>query len=652
MSDFTVKIDSTLDLNKAKSDLESFINKKYEIKLLIDDSALSKVNLSSKDLKVKTSVDTSGIKQASQEFQKLKSLAAQISKTKIQISKLDTTKNSNELSTLQKQLKQLQNEYNSIFSNANLDTDQLESLNRIFSNANLKIEQTESKMKDLANSTAKTAKSFSTFDAVSASNKTLTWLNNNTKAAKEYGDALREIANRQKNATSNEELAQANKEFKSLTSEIKAAGKTGNSVFSEFTRAFGQIGEFVGVHAVLQEGVDAARQMVTEVINVDDAMTSLRMATGANVQEATKLMETYSKMGEDLKATGVDVAASATEWLKQGKSIEESEQLAANSIVLSKIGDMSSTEATKTITAAMKSYDLATDEVENFVDQISAIDMASATDVAGLSSAFNEVAANAKNAGIESEKLLAYAAAIGETTQEGMSSVGTALNAMFSRMGNIKLSRLVDYQTSEDLSNVETVLRGVGISLRDSQESFRDFDDVLDETAGRWSSFSETQQRAIAQAFAGTNHMNSFIVLMQQYAQAQEYMQIANEASGQSMEKFAAYQDSLTGRIEGLKNQFQSLSTTVINGDIFKGLVSSGTGVLSFLDTVIDKFGLIPTLAAGLSFKNVGRTKGCPFLNMPTIIRVPYSKNAVFVLSFAKYAIESRAELTAVCKCA
>lgn len=52
-------------------------------------------------------------------------------------------------------------------------------------------------------------------------------------------------------------------------------------------------------------------------------------------------------------------------------------------------------------------------------------------------------------------------------------------------------------------SNVETVLRGVGIQLRDSQDEFRDFDDVLDDTANRWESFSGVQQRAVAQAFAG-----------------------------------------------------------------------------------------------------------------------------------------------------
>lgn len=342
-------------------------------------------------------------------------------------------------------------------------------------------------------------------------------------------------------------------------------------------------------------------QMISAVKDYDSAMTNMQMATGISNNQAQELMNTYSDMGKQLKVTGVDVATSATEWMKQGKTIEESNKLAQDSIVLSKIGDLSSDDATRTITAAMKSYDLNESQVMDFVDQISAIDMASGTDVGGLANAFNEVAANANQAGISTKQLLSYAAVIGETTQEGMSSVGTSLNAIFSRMGNIKLSRLKDYQNGgEDLSNVETVLKGVGISLRDTDGEFKNFGDVLDDTAARWSDFGTVQQRAVAQAFAGTNHMNDFMVLMQQYSKAQEYMQTASDASGTSMEKYGAYTDSFEGKLEGLKSTFESLSNTVVNSDFLKGTIDTGTQALEIFDKVTNSLGVINTAAIGL----------------------------------------------------
>ena len=357
-------------------------------------------------------------------------------------------------------------------------------------------------MRDVSTESTKT---LSANAGIVKSNEILTYCNNNTKALKKYGAELRQLAEDAKNVTTQAELDKINDSFKKLKSTISAEGLTGKSWLDDAKRAFGQIAQFTGMYGILQNVMqDVPRAIVQNVIKIDDVMTNLRMATSVSNDEAQKLMKTYSEMGKELKVLGTDIATSSTEWLKQGKSIQESEKLTRDSIILSKIGDLSSEDATKTITAAMKSYDLAESQVMGFIDQISSIDMASATDVGGLSQAFNEVAANAKNAGIETEKLLSYAAVIGETSQEGMASVGTSLNAIFSRMGNIKLSRLKDYENDgEDLSNVETVLKKNGIALRDATGQFKEFDDVLDETASKWKNFDSVTQRAVANAFAG-----------------------------------------------------------------------------------------------------------------------------------------------------
>ena len=334
-------------------------------------------------------------------------------------------------------------------------------------------------------------------------NSVKTYYENNTRAAKKYGTELKSLEERYRNVRTEAEKLEIETEFKNLKSKISAEGLTGKSFFDELKRGFKQIGEFTTIYSLLDEIPQVIERMASETIAVDDAMTQLQMATNVSDSQEKQIMQTYSEMGDILKATSVDVATSATEWLKQGKTIAESQELATESIILSKIGDLSSEESTSVITAAMKSYDLQIDEIRGFVDQISAIDMASATDVGGLATAFNEVAANAKQAGVETQELLAYAAAIGETTQEGMESVGTSLNSIFSRMGNIKLSRLKDPESGEDLSNVETVLNNVGIKLRDSQSEFRNFGEVLYETASKWNNFSSVTQRSIAQAFAG-----------------------------------------------------------------------------------------------------------------------------------------------------
>ena len=383
-------------------------------------------------------------------------------------------------------------------------------------------------------------------------------------------------------------------------------------MFSEVKRGFSQISQFVGTYGVLQTGMNKAQEMVQNTYDVDSAMTQLQMATGVSNNKAKDLMKTYSNMGHQLKATGTDVAASSTEWMKQGQSVEKSNKLAESSIKLSKVGDLTSENATKYLTSARKGYGITSaEDTLKIVDKMSSVDMASATDVGGLAEGMSEVATNANLAGVSMDKLLGYLATIGETTQEGMSSVGTGLNAIFSRMGNIKLARLKDYQNNgEDLSDVETVLKGEGINLRDKQDKFRNFGDVLDEVAGKWTSYSDVSQRAIAKAMAGTNHMEQFLVLMGNYKKAQEYEKVSENSAGSTDKKYEVYKNSLEGQTEDLKNSFQSISTTFADKNLLGGGITLLSNVLNVVNKLVSSFGLLQTAAAGFAgiklFKNLG----------------------------------------------
>lgn len=524
MSDFRIRIQAELDAKNLTSQINALKQNKIKIPVELDlkntdlQKALS--GLTGKSSKINVGVNVSGIQKGMAAVEGLNKAMSQLSKFQF---KVDTGGLISELSKIKTQidrfsqqsltkgqqtqvdkitasyleLSQVVSEVSNKARTGTLNTDDLDRYNNV-------LKATQNQIRVLSSDLSSIA---SMDDRMQFSNKIETWLNNNTKATEQAKSQLQEYIALLRNAGSDMTTGQLNdvkKGFSTVTSSMQAMGKTGKSYFDDFKRAFGQIFQFAGAYGMIQNVIfDVPRQMWSAVRDVDDALTNLQMATGVSNNQAKELMNTYSQLGDQLKATSTDIAASATEWLKQGQSIANSEKLAQDSIILSKIGDLSSEEATSTITAAMKSYNFGVDEVMDFVDKISAIDMASATDVGGLATAFNEVAANARNAGVEVDKLLSYAAVIGETTQESMASVGTSLNAIFSRMGNIKLSRLKDPETGEDLSNTETSLRNVGIQLRESTGEFRDFDEVLDEVASKWDMYSEVTQRSIASSMAG-----------------------------------------------------------------------------------------------------------------------------------------------------
>lgn len=118
------------------------------------------------------------------------------------------------------------------------------------------------------------------------------------------------------------------------------------------------------------------------------------------------------------------------------------------------------------------------------------------------------------------------------------------------------------------------------------------------------------QKRAIAKAFAGTNHMEQFLVLMENYDKALEYQGISQNSAGEGTKKYETWKEGLTANTEALKNAFQSLSSTIMNSDMLNGFIKGGTGVLTVIDTIIEKVGLLKTVLIGLGgvaiFKNLG----------------------------------------------
>lgn len=436
-----------------------------------------------------------------------------------------------------------------------------------------------------------------------ASNNTLNWLEKNSKALKKYGEELKEIATLQAKATTMGELDSLTGRRNELVSSAKREGLVGKNWTDSFKKSLGSLSQIFGSFSLLNRADDIAHEMIGTIHEVDDALTDLQMATNVSDKEAQSLMETYSQMGKELKATGVDVAKSNTEWLKQGKSLKEAETLTTDSIILSKVGDLSSEESTKYLTSAMKGFKVEAKDALNIVDRLSAVDMASATDVGGLAEAMSKTAVTAQDAGIEMQRLIGYIATVGETTQADMGSVGNAFKTIFTRMSDIKAGKfkLIDEDgTTETLSDVEQTLSNVGIDLRKTVTEYNDYGDVLDNLASKWDNLSQLQQNALAKAFAGTRQAEVFRTLMANYDSAKKYMQTANESEGYATEKFEAYQNSLSGAIEGFKNSFQTLSNTVLGSDFLKGIVNAGTTTLNILDSIIERFHTIPSLLGAL----------------------------------------------------
>lgn len=389
------------------------------------------------------------------------------------------------------------------------------------------------------------------------------------------------------------------KDVDKISNSFDRATKSANG-FGNFIKGLAKYGIYFNVFQKIEQG---ASQAVKKIEDLDIAMVDLQMATGDSYDDIKKLVSGYNDFARQLGATTTEVTAGASDWLRQGKSIAETNKLIQDSMVLSKVSNLSSEDSTSYLTAMMKGYKKSVEEVSGINDSLTSIDLAAAVDAGGLAEATSRVAASADLAGVSLNRLLGYEAAVGEASQESMSVIGNSFKTIFSKMADIKTGKLefIDEDgTTDTLSDVETVLNNVGVQLRSSTNEFRDFDDVLDDTAKRWDNLSSVQQAAVSKAFAGQRQANRFKLLMENYDTALKYEKIANESSGTAMQKFNdAYLNSIEAKQKSLQASFEGLSVNLISRDSINGILEATQALVEFLDKTNLLKGALAGLATG-----------------------------------------------------
>lgn len=328
----------------------------------------------------------------------------------------------------------------------------------------------------------------------------------------------------------------------------------------------------------------AAKQMISTAAELDKQLTDLRMVTGQNYEDASRLVDSYNQLAKELGATTEQVLSASSEWLRQGYSVAETNDLITSSLVLSKVGAMDSAEATKNLTSAMKGYGLTVGNVAGIVDKLTAIDLEAALSASDLAVAMSKTASGANIAGISMDRLLGYIAVIAETTQKSAETVGTSVQSMIARINNIKIGKFVDDETGEALNDTEKVLNKFGIALRDTEGEFRSVSDVLDDVYAKWDSLTTVEKSAIATAAAGTRQRENFLVLMENYGKALEYAETATNSAGTAMEKFSAYQESMEAHYNKLIASAEALAKNTVPTELVNGLMDAASAVLDFLE--------------------------------------------------------------------
>lgn len=143
---------------------------------------------------------------------------------------------------------------------------------------------------------------------------------------------------------------------------------------------------------------------------------------------------------------------------------------------------------------------------------------------------------------------------------------------------------------------------------------------------------------------------NVVAAILENFEIAEEALSVALNSTGSAIEENEKHLDSIAGRIGQFQAAWESLSATVVNGDLVKGIVSFGTTLLDVINGIAKFIGglegiipLIPVVLAGLmKFEKVqtlfgelkktftsfvGGAKRCPFEYAHYIVMVTLNES-------------------------
>lgn len=621
MSTYEVKVSTNVDtseLDAAQKKLDNLVKNDKQIKVDFNIDGMKNLNKINGVLKgieknnkisVKADMDTSGIKKGLSDIEKAKrsvstlKIDADVSKANADFKKFESLTTSS-VEKARKLLSDINKDINNVKLAPN-DSIMEINFNKLTSDLEKyrnQIKVVQNEQKALGNSITSVSKSFSKIDAVTASNKTLTWLKNNSRAAKVYGDQLKEIAESQRKATSDSELTSLNKDFNKTVSEAKLLGLTGKSFTAEFKRAFSQIAQFTQIYGGIENVIQTIQNSVIELKNVDSILTEISKTSDMTTDQLTKLGETSFDSASKWGKKASDYLLGIQEMSRSGYYGKQAEQMAETSILAQAAGDLNSDVANSYLLASNAAYQYSgnVQKLNALLDGQNMITNRNSVSMQDMAEATTQAASMASELGVQENQLSAMIGTIESRTKAGGNEVGNAIKSLLINVQNVNNSKIAETFKKAGVAQTEFV-NGV--------EKMRNPIEVLEDLAKVFNQLEESDplRTEILTNIGQKYQANKLSALLSGWSDYEKMLVDYSEGTGSAAKEAEKSANNWEGSLNKLSNTWTGFIQNFANSNMITSGLQGVTGIIKAFDTIISKAGTLETvvgiLGGGLASK-------------------------------------------------
>ena len=423
-------------------------------------------------------------------------------------------------------------------------------------------------------------------------------------------------------------------EFAELKIDMENAGIAAETLGQKLSRLFKEHFQtaiaMAGV-AMVKQGL---REVYNNVVDIDTSMTNLKKVTNETESAYSSFLSSASSQARELGASISDVIDSTAEWSRLGYTLDESQELAKWSTVLSNIGDGidSASDAASYLVSILKGFRMEADEVEHVVNVLNSVGNNEPISESGIAEALVRSASALSAAGNTFEESVALITSANSVLQDP-DTVGTTLKTISMYLRASKTDAEAFGVSVDDMAGSVSELRselksltGVDIMKDAAGTEFKSTYQILKEISAVWDKLTDVSKANVTEMLGGKRNSNAVLSVIEQFSIAEKSMEDAANSSNSAMTEQERMMDSIEGRLKQLNASFEKFSNDVLSSDLVKFFVTLATKIVDAADGMVNLAGSIPAITAAISgvlsvMQMSGKLKnGAGKVNMPSYI--------------------------------
>ena len=432
-------------------------------------------------------------------------------------------------------------------------------------------------------------------------------------------------------------LETARNQFARLRSEIKAVGKEGQTAFTRLWNDVKKFSNWMGITYVTASIAREIRGMFSDVVKLDDALVDLKKTFNGTSEDLDKFYTSANSVAKQLGVTTEEVINAASSWSRLGYSTaEQATEMAKLSSMFASISPgMDIDTATNGLVSIMKAFKVDVKDVkEDIMSTINELGNTRALSNSDLVTGLQRSSAAMAAMGTSLRENAALFVSAQEIVQNS-SEVGNALRSIALRIRGLDEET---EQLSADLVNVtgkavdltktaSNDFKGVSLFTDETQTEYKSIYDYLVEIADIRDELSEKNQQDLLETLFGKHRANVGAAILENIEAAKDSMDIMANSFGSADKEMGIIEESISYKINALKETLVGIAQEGIGRDVLGNIIDSSTRLLNSISDVssplnallstfnklfdivtklADKIGVIPTILAGITVKNLG----------------------------------------------